>query len=299
MKKIERMKLGELKMNPSNPRTISEGQLKKLIVSLLVFPKMLEIRPIVVDSECQVLGGNQRLKALEEIAEASDEELDKWLQESSEYKAKSAEEQVAIFNHWQEWREEPRAYVIKASDLSEEEVQAFIIKDNVPFGEWDWELLEADWDLPMLEEWGLTRETLEDVEEQARMTATERLSELEFTGMYYEPQEVPNLKLEECIDDEKFGEKIKVIEESQLSDEQKQVMKWFAYRFLKINFEAVANYYAFCATEEEKRVMERLRMVLVDGGIEGFIEDDLIRVRGEVMATDDSWMEGGVSGYEG
>lgn len=155
MKKIERMKLGELKMNPSNPRTISEGQLKKLIVSLLVFPKMLEIRPIVVDSECQVLGGNQRLKALEEIAEASDEELDKWLQESSEYKAKSAEEQVAIFNHWQEWREEPRAYVIKASDLSEEEVQAFIIKDNVPFGEWDWELLEADWDLPMLEEWGL------------------------------------------------------------------------------------------------------------------------------------------------
>lgn len=260
---------------------------------------MLEIRPIVVDSECQVLGGNQRLKALEEIAGGSDEELDKWLQGSSEYKAKSAEEQVAIFNHWQEWREEPRAYVIKASDLSEEEVQAFIIKDNVPFGEWDWELLEADWDLPMLEEWGLTRETLEDVEEQARMTATERLSELEFTGMYYEPEEVTNLKLDECIDDEKFGEKIKVIEESQLSDEQKQVMKWFAYRFLKINFEAVANYYAFCATEEEKRVMERLRMVLVDGGIEGFIEDDLIRVRGEVMATDDSWMEGGVSGYEG
>lgn len=123
MKKIEMMKLGELKMNPSNPRTISEGQLEKLIVSLLVFPKMLEIRPIVVDSECQVLGCNQRLKALEEIAGASDEELDKWLRGSAEYKAKSAEEQVAIFNHWQEWREEPRAYVIKASDLSEEEIR--------------------------------------------------------------------------------------------------------------------------------------------------------------------------------
>ena len=78
-----------------------------------------------------------------------------------------------------------------------------------------------------------------------------------------------------------------MIEESGLSDKQKEVMKLFAYRFLKINFEGVANYYAFNASEEEKRVIERLRMVLVDSGVEGFIEDDLLKVRGVVMDEED------------
>ena len=58
----------------------------------------------------------------------------------------------------------------------------------------------------------------------------------------------------------------------------KTVLKWFAYRFIKIDFESVANYYAFNASESEQKIMERLRLVLVDGGVEGFIEDELLRI---------------------
>lgn len=89
-----------------------------------------------------------------------------------------------------------------------------------------------------------------------------------------------------------------MIEESSLSAEQKEIMKMFAYRFLKINFEAVASYYAFNATEEEQKVIERLRMVLVDGSVDGFIEDDLLRIREDVMNTDLDWQTQKISGYD-
>lgn len=71
---------------------------------------------------------------------------------------------------------------------------------------------------------------------------------------------------------------MQVINESNLSDEMKAVMQLLAYRFIKIDFENVANYYAFNASEEEKRIIERLRCVLVDGAIEGFMEDHMLRV---------------------
>lgn len=129
-------------------------------------------------------------------------------------------------------------------------------------------------------------------------TETKRLSTLEFSGMYYEPKEQPKLSLSDCVDFEKYNAKVEVIESSSLSREMKDVMRLFAYRFLKINFEAVANYYAFNATEEEKRVIERLRMVLVDGSIDGFFEDDLIRIREDVMASDTSWQTDHVTGYD-
>ncbi len=82
----------------------------------------------------------------------------------------------------------------------------------------------------------------------------------------------------DCVNLEKFNKKIEVIENSNLSQKKKDVLKWFAYRFIKIDFENVANYYAFNASKEEQNVMERLRLVLVDGGIDGFIEDDLVRI---------------------
>lgn len=90
--------------------------------------------------------------------------------------------------------------------------------------------------------------------------------------------DVPELKLSDSINLDLFEKKLEVIEQSSLSDEMKQVMKMFAYRFIKIDFESVANYYAFKATDEEKRIIERLRCVLVDGSIDGFIEDRMLRV---------------------
>lgn len=104
--------------NPSNPRIIKDDKFKKLVNSIKEFPQMLELRPIVVDSNMVVLGGNMRLKAC--IA-AGLQEVD----------------------------------ILIADQLTEEQKAEFIIKDNVGFGEWDWDLLANEWDVEALTDWGL------------------------------------------------------------------------------------------------------------------------------------------------
>lgn len=116
--KTEMVKISEVKNNPNNPRVIKDDKFEKLVRSIKEFPKMLEIRPIVVNDDMIVLGGNMRLKACKEAG----------------------------------LKEVP---IIKASDLTEEEQKQFIIKDNVSGGEWDWEMLANEWDSEQLEEWGL------------------------------------------------------------------------------------------------------------------------------------------------
>lgn len=104
--------------NPTNPRIIKDDKFKKLVKSIQEFPQMLELRPIVVDSNMVVLGGNMRLKA--SIA-AGLQEVD----------------------------------IIIADQLTDEQKAEFIIKDNVGFGEWDWDLLANEWDVEALTDWGL------------------------------------------------------------------------------------------------------------------------------------------------
>ena len=104
--------------NPSNPRIIKDDKFKKLVNSIKDFPQMLELRPIVVDSNMVVLGGNMRLKACQA---AGLQEVD----------------------------------ILIADQLTEEQKAEFIIKDNVGFGEWDWDILANDWDTKNLNDWGL------------------------------------------------------------------------------------------------------------------------------------------------
>ena len=115
---IEKWKVSEVKANPNNPRIIKDDKFKKLVQSIKDFPEMLELRPIVVNNDGVVLGGNMRLKACKEAG----------------------------------LKEVP---VIKASELTEEQQKEFIIKDNVGFGEWDWEDLANNWDAEELEGWAL------------------------------------------------------------------------------------------------------------------------------------------------
>ena len=91
------------------------------------------------------------------------------------------------------------------------------------------------------------------------------------------------MALVDCVDMAKFNAKVEAIENSALPDEMKAVMRLFAYRFIKIDFESVANYYAFNATDEEQKIMERLRLVLVDGSIDGFINDDIIKINQQIV----------------
>jgi hypothetical protein len=115
---IKKVKISQVKPNPDNPRLIKDDKFFKLVRSIQDFPQMLDIRPIVVNDDMIVLGGNMRLKACKEAG----------LKEVS---------------------------IVVASNLTDEQQREFIIKDNVGFGEWDWEDLANNWNVDQLSMWGL------------------------------------------------------------------------------------------------------------------------------------------------
>jgi ParB-like chromosome segregation protein Spo0J len=118
------IKISQVKSNPNNPRLIKNDKFKKLVKSVQDFPEMLELRPIVVDENMIVLGGNMRLKA---CIEAGLKEV---------------------------W--------IEVADLTEQQKKEFTIKDNVGFGEWEWDMLANEWEQTELEDWGLDGFPFED-----------------------------------------------------------------------------------------------------------------------------------------
>ena len=114
---MEIRKISEVKLNPNNPRLIKDDKFKKLVQSIKDFPEMLELRPIVVNKDMIILGGNMRYKAAKEIG----------------------------------LKEIP----VTIADLTEDQQREFLIKDNTSGGEWDWEVLVNEWDSEQLESWGL------------------------------------------------------------------------------------------------------------------------------------------------
>jgi ParB-like chromosome segregation protein Spo0J len=115
---IQNVPINTVKANPNNPRIIKDDKFAKLVKSINEFPQMLKLRPIVVNDDMVVLGGNMRLKACKEAG----------------------------------LKEIP---IIKASELTEQQQKEFIVKDNVGYGEWDWDDLANNWDAEELENWGL------------------------------------------------------------------------------------------------------------------------------------------------
>ena len=115
---IQNVPINTVKTNPNNPRIIKDDKFAKLVKSINEFPQMLNLRPIVVNDDMVVLGGNMRLKACKEAG----------------------------------LKEIP---IIKASELTEQQQKEFIVKDNVGYGEWDWDDLANNWDVDELTEWGL------------------------------------------------------------------------------------------------------------------------------------------------
>jgi hypothetical protein len=113
-----KIKISDIKPNPSNPRVIKNDKFKKLVQSIKDFPQMLELRPIVINSDNIVLGGNMRLRACKEAG----------------------------------LKEVP---VMRADTLTPEQQAEFIIKDNSSFGEWDWDVLANEWNIKDLSEWGI------------------------------------------------------------------------------------------------------------------------------------------------
>ena len=114
---MQTLPIGKIKANPNNPRTIKDDKFFKLVQSLKDLPEMAKVRPVVVNQDMVVLGGNMRLKAMKEAG----------------------------------WKEAP----VEIVDWDEDKQRQFIIKDNVGFGEWDWEMLANEWDAEQLEDWAL------------------------------------------------------------------------------------------------------------------------------------------------
>ena len=151
--KTKVLPLSKIKANQQNPRVISESRLKKLINSLLVFPAMLSLRPIVIDDNNVILGGNMRQTALSRISQMTWDEVLAQLETLPEYNELS-DGGAAVREYWEAFLNKPQAEVIYASELSESEKQQFIIKDNVSYGDWDYDELE-NWEAAKLESWGV------------------------------------------------------------------------------------------------------------------------------------------------
>lgn len=127
---IQNVPTNTVKANPNNPRIIKDDKFAKLVKSINEFPQMLNLRPIVVNDDMVVLGGNMRLKACKEAG----------------------------------LKEIP---IIKASELTEQQQKEFIVKDNVGYGEWDWNDLANNWDAQELQDWGLDIPGFDAIEVEA------------------------------------------------------------------------------------------------------------------------------------
>ena len=138
----QQVKLYKIKGNPLNPRVIKTDKFKKLVKSIKAFPEMLKLRPIVVDEDMMVLGGNMRLRASKDAG----------LKE---------------------------VWIDIAEGFTEEQKKEFIVKDNVGFGEWEWDILANEWDSVQLAEWGLDEwENLDDKEPEAGLIEDDEIPEV-------------------------------------------------------------------------------------------------------------------------
>jgi hypothetical protein len=141
---LQRVPIDTVKTNPSNPRTIRDERFHKLVQSIKDFPEMLELRPIVTDADRVVLGGNMRLKA-----------------------CKAAGLKTVP--------------IVIAEHLTDAQRREFVVKDNVGFGDWDWDLLANDFDLPELQAWGFAELELPQFGATANASPTSR--EQDISGM--------------------------------------------------------------------------------------------------------------------
>jgi ParB-like chromosome segregation protein Spo0J len=132
------MLISQIKPNPENPRIIKDHKFKQLVESIKSFPQMLELRPIVIDENNVVLGGNMRLKACIEAGLTD-------------------------------------VPVVQAKDLTDLQKKEFIVKDNVGYGEWDWDDLANNWDEQLLTEWGLDIPNFDIIDEQEQKDLSDKI----------------------------------------------------------------------------------------------------------------------------
>jgi len=233
---IEKVNIDKIIMNPSNPRTIKDEKFKKLVKSIKEFPQMLDVRPIVVDDDMVVLGGNMRTKAC----------ISAGLTEVS---------------------------IIKFKNLSADQKKEFIVKDNVGYGEWDYELLYEDYEKEKLLDWGLDVYDFKTGDNVDDETYTRKIE-----APIYEPRGDQPL-LTEVFDRYKYDQLINEIDSIEMDDDIKTFLKLGATRHIVFNFEKIADYYAN-SPKEIQELMEKQAMVLID--FNKAIENGFVRMSKDI-----------------
>lgn len=248
------VKLSQVTINEANPRIIRDEKYRKLIDSLLAFPEMLNIRPIVVDNTMTILGGNMRARALHDIATMGEQELTERI---NGIKNRTGEEKKLLADKWKAWQDNPTIEVIRADSLTDEQKKEFIIKDNVGYGEWDFDLLANGWDSELLNTWGLDVWQQEDLKPEDDDKYTKKLEapKYEITG------EKP--EAEELTDDTRYNELIGEIDAADIPEEDKEFLKKAAARHIVFNYTKIAEYYAH-ASKEVQELMENSALVIID-----------------------------------
>jgi hypothetical protein len=213
--KIEKVKIEEIILNPNNPRIIKNDKFKKLVKSIKEFPEMLEVRPIVVGDDMVVLGGNMRTKACIEAG----------LKEVS---------------------------IIKFSNLSEDRKKEFIVKDNVGYGEWDYDLLLEDWSKGQLLDWGIDIPSNNKVDNYST----------KIEAPIYNPSDNKPL-IEDLYSDDKYSSLLNEIDRSDVDDVTKGFLKMAAARHIVFDYSKIADFYAN-SDKNIQGLMESSALIIID-----------------------------------
>ena len=225
----KQIKIQEVKTNPNNPRIIKDDKFKKLVKSIIEFPEMLKLRPIVVDENMIILGGNMRYRA---CIEAGLKEV----------------------------------WVETAKGLTEDQKKEFIIKDNASFGEWEWDMLSNEWNSAKLEQWGIdTWQNKDDIldfeQELLKKEFEEKYSQSITTPIYKPTGKKPKLK--DLYDETKTNELIDKIKSSKLNTKEKNFLINAAHRHRVFDYSKIAEYYAH-SDKEVQELMELSALVIID-----------------------------------
>ena len=222
------MKVSQLKLNPQNPRKIAADQLDRLMRSISSFPEMMRLRPIVYDPETMhVLGGNQRLAAIRKLG----------------------------------MKDIPDEWAIAATDLTPEQQKEFVLRDNVQFGDWDFEILSAEFGEFDLEEMGMDMPEIEETVPDTEKDDDNPYTKLVATPIYEITGEKPAIS--DLYDTDKYKSLISEIEKANIPQAEKDFLSIAAQRHIVFRYDKIAEFYAH-STPETQQLMENSALVIID-----------------------------------
>jgi hypothetical protein len=232
----QQLKLHKIKSNPNNPRIIKNDKFKKLVNSIINSPGFMELRPVILDVDSMVIGGNMRLKAHHHL-NRKEIWTDMFTIEMSDKMNVLALEEGRKTKTYLEY------------------CQAFTIKDNVSSGEWEWDILGNEWDSVLLNEYGLdVWENQDDIKEE--------IYSKNINIPTYEPKnEKP--KAHELFNTDKVEELIDKIKPLRLNNMEQAFLIYGAYRHTVFDYSKIADYYAH-SSKEVQELMEDSALVIID-----------------------------------